>query len=148
MINDKSKNLNMIYQILDESRSDEIRNLNRIKFHQEKKIASVNRLIAYKKEYDAKGQGSVLSSVPALYSNKLEFLKKLDQAILVETNQVEIFEHEKIASIAKIQDFDAKIKAIKSLIENNERSMKIKEEEIAISHENELAIQKLIKDKS
>lgn len=147
MASDKAKNLNMIHKILDDARNDEIRNLNRIKFHQEKKIASVNRLIAYKQEYETKDIKSFVSVVPALLTNKLEFIKKLDQAIAVETRQVEIFEHEKIAVIAKIDNLDSKLKAINVLIENNEKVKKIRDEEIAISDENEMAIQKLIKDK-
>jgi flagellar biosynthesis chaperone FliJ len=147
MTNQKSKNLEMIYKILDEAKNDEVRNLNRIKFHQEKKIASVNRLISYKSEYEKKDYASSFV-VPALLANKQEFLKKLEQAILVETKQVEVFENEKITSIAKIYSIDCKLKAIQVLIDKNQVTIKLRDEEIAISDENELAVRKMIKDQS
>lgn len=147
MTNQKSKNLEMIYKTLDEAKNDEVRNLNLIKFHQERKIVSVNRLISYKSEYEKKDSASSFV-VPALLANKQEFLKKLDQAIIVETKQVEVFEHEKISSIAKIDSIDCKLKAIQVLIDKNQTAIKLRDEEIAISDENELAVRKMIKDQS
>jgi flagellar biosynthesis chaperone FliJ len=147
MTNQKSKNLEMIYKTLDEAKNDEVRNLNLIKFHQERKIVSVNRLISYKREYEKKDSASSFV-VPALLANKQEFLKKLDQAIIVETKQVEVFEHEKISSIAKIDSIDCKLKAIQVLIDKNQTAIKLRDEEIAISDDNELAVRKMIKDHS
>lgn len=76
----------------------------------DKKIASINKIIAYQQEY-AQGKSLKISkSIPALYNNFILFLMKLQKLIHIEEQEIEKLNKDRQVILEKFANVEQKMK--------------------------------------
>jgi len=93
-----------------------------------RKMESVNRIIAYRAEYEKMNADRICMVVPTLIKNRSGFVKKLEIAIAEEQGTIDKLEQEKQQAMMKVEEINKKIKAILSMSEALQLNERIKME--------------------
>ena len=107
----------------------------------DRKIQSVNKIIQYKDQTERNTGNQMRFQIPALYQNMGDFSKKIDRAIYSGQIDIDDLEKRKIKLIQNIQELDNKIDTLKSLIEKQEKEIRILDENREIEKNQDLITQ-------
>lgn len=135
---EKLSQLNSILLVMEDNKQKDMSILNDIKLNLQRKMEALQKLIIYKSEYMKANKDKPSQTVPALYANYEQFLRKLEQAITNQQISIESSEHNKIEVIQKIAIIDQKIQAIQIKIDEMTASINNQRETVESMAINEL----------
>lgn len=120
------KQVNLIQTALNKERDKLLMDLSQINIYMRKKIDSLNRVIAYQKEYSEGSHLNVTRMIPALHKNLDFFSGKIQNIIITEEKEIENLSEAQKSKLKQIEVVDQKIKLMSSFSESILAEMALK----------------------